>query len=213
MSVAYGRFAGESHRILRQDSLGLGIALYVRDVLGLYLTVDEPYPIPRLDPAIVVNEVVDTEVLVAVHRQWPTWWAAEVAAEGAVRHVRDEIVGRAWQGGTELGRLVLGYFEDALTWVAREQRERPQEVVDRIARGPGPRQAPDVALAEDVVRELEWETGRRPAPFVLGIAQLWLADPWFCQVGRDRVIVSDRMVRGRPHEYRERLRPIIAELF
>lgn len=144
-------------RYARTSTRGLHIALYIRDRADLDRA--NAVPVPPLDPS---PEFAPTATGHSAHAaacaSWPAWWAAEVNAEENLRQVRDEIVGRAWQAGSELARMVLGYFDEADAW----QSERHIEAA-RQRHGRGEHHPPAVVLARQAAAEYRRLTGR-PLP-------------------------------------------------
>jgi hypothetical protein len=196
------------HQISHDGERGLHCALYVRDALGLYTLTDQPYSIPQLDPPVPLLQAVDHAAKAAAAKAWPRWWSAEVVVDEPFRHIRDEVIGRAWQAGTELARMVLGFYDDAEQWMNQAKHERAFE--RRATHGHEPA---ELALAQQIVRELEQHADRDANPFHLRIALIQVEEPWFKQIAEDRVIASRKLVTTNPQDYQDRLRPVIDRLF
>lgn len=170
---------------------GLHIALYIRDCANLDRA--NAVRVPPLDPS---PEFVPTAGGHAAHAaasaSWPDWWAAEASAEEDLRHIRDEIVGRAWQAGSELARMVLGYFDEADAWQAERNGAAARERHER-----GDHRPPAIVLARRAAKEYTERTGRPLPALDLRLGVLYVRGP-FHLIRGDQMLFSEELLARDP---------------
>jgi len=190
-----------SWRVGEDMAWPLAVALYIRDVLRLPVTV--PFFVPPLSPAVPEQfPVTSPDLDDALADEWELWFADLLANHldmprgGSIQYfslwdrapgLRDAVEKHFESAAAAAGLAFDGYFHTV--------------VVDKTL---------GMSMTR-LVAAIERELGHRAAPFHLDVRVLPVEGEWIYRSGLNQVLVSET-TRKDPAALRRLLGPIIAEL-